>query len=165
MAALSLEPHRMQARYSPFFFYKEIGFYSEQVIRYLNLFTETQIKFLIYEELKNDPLSSFKDIFRFLGVEALEMKPPSSLYNPSGYPKIESIQKFINRPNRLKKIIKRFLPERLQYRLILKVSQYNLSTPTLDQKIRKGLLEEYEEDILKTQEILNRDLSFWLTNQ
>ena len=48
---------------------KNQGLYSEQLLRYLEIFSREQICILIYEDIKKDPIAFMKCIYQFLEVD------------------------------------------------------------------------------------------------
>ncbi|WP_394176769.1 sulfotransferase domain-containing protein [Thalassotalea litorea] len=54
--------------------YKSRGHYQEQIERYLKLFPKEQIKLVSIEELKRAPNKVLLDVYRFLGVENIDMR-------------------------------------------------------------------------------------------
>jgi hypothetical protein len=42
------------------------------------------------------------------------------------------------------------------------ITEKNLEKPKIEPELRQQLTEEYSEDILKLQDLINRDLSSWL---
>ena len=60
----------------------EVGLYSENVKRYLDIFGDKQVKILIFEDLIKNPKDQFKEILKFLeieyDVENLNFKPVNS---------------------------------------------------------------------------------------
>ncbi len=109
-----------------------------------------------------DPVNLFQEIFRFLDVdETVRIQLPEK-YNSSGVPRNAIVHDFLSRPNFIKTQLKRILPLKAQYNLLTKFMNRNLAKPTLRADIRRRMLEIYREDILKTQNLIHRDLSAWL---
>ena len=67
--------------------------------------------------------------------------------------------------NPIKSLFKSFLPKTLRDRVKQDVLKKNTTKPQLSPELRQQLIEEYREDILKLQDLLQRDLSKWLPNQ
>jgi len=62
----------------------------------------------------------------------------------------------------MKSILKPFLPKQLREYLKSYLKEKNTFKPKLELDVRRQLIEEYRDDILKLQELIQRDLSKWL---
>lgn len=51
------------------------GRYGEQLQRYLELFDEKQIKIIFHEDIRNNPVETIKDVYRFIGVTNTNYTP------------------------------------------------------------------------------------------
>jgi hypothetical protein len=49
--------------------YLDLGFYAEQLQRYLDLFPASSIRVVLFDDLAADPSSVIRDLWRFLGVD------------------------------------------------------------------------------------------------
>jgi len=137
------------------------GFYYRRLKRYFDIFPRDKIKILIFEEFKQDPTKFVIDLFDFLGVDKSYKPDTSTKYNPAGIPKVRWLNRFFYHPA-LISTAKLILPENMQ-RIAKQVRQQNLiSPPKFPPDLRSDLLKLYREDILKLEELLDRDLSIWL---
>jgi hypothetical protein len=168
--AINAEEERERNGWSPFWFYRKMGLYSEQIARYLSLFRSDQIRVFLFEDLQQNPKSLFKDIAQFLDIDGrLVIKAPAR-HNVSGYPINVRLNTFLTQPNFISNILSPFLSEKARLKLRLKVwdvilrgvRQSNLRKPPLRPEVREWLIQYHREDILRTQDILRRDLSHWL---
>jgi hypothetical protein len=160
--ALQAEEERRQKGWAPFWRYKDVGFYSGQVARYLNAFDREQISLFLYDDLKNDAPAVIKKIFQFLELDDTFSVNTSIKHNLSGAPSSKWLHTFLTKPNAVKRVLKLLMPEGLQARLFKYFMNHNLVKPPLSAEVRERLLQEYQEDILKTQDLIQRDLSAWL---
>ncbi len=161
--ALSEEKTRMEKGWSPFWFYKDVGYYGEQIAHYLSIFDRQQLRIFLYDDLEKNPSGVFKSIFEFLGVNQTFPVNTSIRYHPSGIPKNRALHRFLVQPIFWKRLFKPILPQRIQHVLLLRALNFNLDRPVLNRQIRLALLKEYRTDILKTQDLINRDLGPWLS--
>lgn len=136
------------------------GFYYKRLKRYLDIFPRHQIKVYIFEEFKKNPTRVVVDLFGFLGVDMNFVPNTSVKHNPAAVPKIRSLNRiFYN--STLIRTAKSVLPEGMQ-RIAKRIRQQNLKVPPIfPADLRAELLEFYRKDILKLQELLDRDLSIW----
>jgi hypothetical protein len=161
--AVAAEEDRKRMGWFFLWAYRGMGLYGEQIARYYTLFSKSQFLFLLFEDLVNNPQGLFTGIFRFLGVDdRVRIRIPKRC-NPSGIPKTRSINGFFIRSNFLKTQLKRMIPEKEQFILLTRFFKWNFSEkPNLPEDVRRRVLGMFREDILRTQDLINRDLSMWL---
>jgi len=161
--AIQQEPRRIKEHWWPFWYYKDQGFYYIQLKRYFDLFDRSQIKVYLYEDLKTNPLALLQNIFQFLEVndrfipnlaEKVRKSPPIA--------KNKTLHSLVSQPNPFKSLLKPLLPESLRQQVINKINQNNLVKQKVPVELRQQLISEYREDILKLQELIDRDLTKWL---
>jgi Sulfotransferase family len=160
-AALAEEEKRRASGWSTAWFYKDKGFYGVQLERYLEHFDRDQLHFILYEDYNENPESTVKDVYRFLGVDESFTQDLSIRLNVSGLPKSKGLQAVSRRSRRLKWLIDPLIPDRLR-RGLLKAQNKNLSRPPLPPEVRAELIEEYREDIERVGELTGLDVSRWL---
>lgn len=80
--ACDAEEERIGAGYAPFWHYRGLGRYGEQLERLLAWFDASQVHVLRYRELVDDPAGALSRITRFLGVEDLAGLPPRENSRP-----------------------------------------------------------------------------------
>ena len=167
--ALAREPQRIAENYSPSWHHRRRGFYFEQVKTYLDLFGPEQLRVYLYDDLCEDAHSLLRDAFQFLGVDPNYQVDSSIRYNVSGLPRskmVHAIHDLIGKPNRLKAYVKTFIPTRrirpIARRVKNRLRMRNLQKPEFQAELRESLIEDFREDILKLQNLLQRDLSRWL---
>jgi hypothetical protein len=136
------------------------GFFYRRLKRYLDIFPRDQIKIYLFDDFKKDPARIMADLYGFLGVDTSFVLDTSVRHNPAAVPKLRLLNRlFYNRP--LIRFANATLPNLKG--MLRRVRQLNLeSAPKLPPDLRAQLLKLYREDILKLQELLDRDLSIWL---
>lgn len=167
--ALQAEAERIQNNWAPIWHYKQAGFYYTQLKHYYEVFEREQIRVYLYEELNNETISVLRDIYNFLGVDNTFVSDVSKRYNVSGVPKnkrLHALHLFLLRPHPVKSIFKPLLPRKMRRPLLEgltnAIRNRNLAKPPFPVEVRRQLTEVYREDILKLQELIQRDLSKWL---
>lgn len=161
--AIEAEPSRIKEKWQPLWYYKERGFYYEQLQRYFAIFKPEQIKIYLYKELAADSTAVIQELTRFLGVNDT-FTPDLTRKNVSGIPKNRFLQNLFTKDNPIKSVVKPLLPKSLRQSVLQNVTKSNLGTkPTLSPQMRQKLIAIYREDILKLQELIQKDLSEWLT--
>ncbi|MEQ9667107.1 sulfotransferase family protein [Coleofasciculus sp. G2-EDA-02] len=160
--ALKQEPLRIENNSSPSCIYKSKGFYYEHLKHYFEVFDKDKIMICLYDDLKDKPERLMENIFRFLGVDSTFNPNISEKKNASFLPKNSLFKKFIDTPNPLKSILKPLIPENMRELAVTNLRRWNKIKPSLEPEIHKQLLQEYYEDILKLQSLIERDLTPWL---
>lgn len=160
-AALAEEEGRRSNGWSTAWCYKDKGFYGEQLERYFAHFEPEQIRCYLYEDYNEDPETTVKDVYRFLGVDDSFSQDLSIRMNVSGLPKSKGLQAVSRRSRRLKWLIDPLIPDRVR-RGLLKAQNKNLSRPPLPPQVRADLIEEYRGDIERVRELTGLDVSGWL---
>jgi hypothetical protein len=170
--ALKMEHVRMQRNWTPGWFYKQRGFYYQQLKKYYERFDRSQIRVYLHDNFHSSPISILQDIFRFLGVDETFTPDLEKRFNVSNGPvygpKNYALDNFLNSPNFVKSIIKTIFP--ITFLRLLKAGveklnvgrEYQFVVQPISEDIRKQLQNEYREDILKLQELIGQDLSRWL---
>lgn len=143
--------------------YIDFGFYTVQLQRYFALFPPAQIKVCLYDDLQQHPIEFLQDIFRFLQVDA-DFTPTNLFkYNVSGIPKNRTLNRWLtDRSNPLRAFVKSLVPLGVRQALLKKFQRQNYVQVTMPIAARQRLTELYREDILKLQDLIDRDLSIWL---
>lgn len=161
--AMELESERILKNWSPRFHYKQKGFYYGQMKRYFDLFEAEKIKVCIYENFQEQQIGVLQDIFRFLGVDDSFVPDNSKKHNDSRIPRSRVYNKIMLRNNPAE-YMGSMLPLKLKNKIKNKLININLSNkkPSLPGAVRKKFVEEYREDILKLQDLIQKDLSHWL---
>lgn len=160
--ALEKEASRLQEKWQPLWYYKQRGFYYEQLKRYFELFKPEQIKVYLYEDLAADSTAVVQDIAHFLEVDP-NFTPELTRENVSGIPKSRWLQNLFTKDNPIKLALKPLVPQQFRRGIAENVKKQNLGAkPTLSPEIRQQLITLYREDILNLQKLIDRDLSTWL---
>lgn len=162
--ALQEEEKRiMEKKWWPGWHYKKVGFYYAQVKRYFDTFEREQIKIYLYEDFESNSIKVIQDIFRFLNVDDTFI-PSLTRVNASGTPKSKILQHLLTRDNPLKAVLKPLFPKQLRGKVAQGIQKQNLGPkPILLPEIRQELVQSYREDILKLQDLIQRDFTKWLS--
>jgi hypothetical protein len=140
------------------------GFYYEQIKRYFKTFNQDHIRLYLYDDWETKNPEILKDIFRFLGVDDTFVPEVFVRYEVSGFPR-NRVLSFLLSPNPVKNTLKGLLPASLRRPIItyiMNIKNQNLIKPPLPSEVRRELISVYRDDILKLQDLIQRDLSNWL---
>lgn len=163
---LQMEVKRMRNNWEFIWFYKDVGFYYEQVKDYLENFR--QVKIFLTEDLEKEPLRTVKETYKFLEVDTSFVPNVNVKYNVSGVPKSKLFSFILKRANTLgsmlEPMVNTLFPKKgiKVVSWIEKVRSKNLEKPRMKSETKEYLKGLYKDDILKLQELINRDLSNWL---
>ena len=162
--ALEIEDERIRNANLPMmFYYKSLGFYYDQVKAYKDNFSDVLV--CILEELDSDPLSVMKKIYSFLGVDN-KFRPNIKIkYNVARSENMNYLQKaLISFDNPIKKTLIRYVRRVIGDTNMQKIFNrlFKEDKSTIDNKTKNILIDEFREDILKLEKLINKDLGYWL---
>jgi hypothetical protein len=160
--ALTAEPMRVHNNWSLIYFYRDLSLYYSQLKRYFDRFDRSQLHIVLYDNFQANPVKALQETFSFLDIDPTFEPNISRKFNVSGVPKNKFLHKLIAEQNFLKSTLKSMLPARFRFNLKERYYERNLSKPSITEETRLELIEVFREDILKTQELIGRDLSSWL---
>jgi Sulfotransferase family len=138
----------------------EIGFYSQQVKRYLDLFPRDNIRILWYEEAWREPSRLLADLFQFLNVDATFSPDTSRRELARRAPRLVTAHYLLMKSG-VWRPLQALVPASLRPGIRNLAFRRGSSLP-LDPKDRQYLVDYYREDIEKLAALLDTDLSAWL---
>jgi len=143
--------------------YMDVGRYTTQLERYYRHFHREQLRIYLYEDLKTDAAGLMRDVFTYLDVDNTFTGDFSVRHNASGIPRNKWLDAIIGiRPRRYQlSKLKPLVPGGL-LRARDWLRNRNLTRTRLDPEIRAHLLPLFREDVLRLQDMIDRDLSNWL---
>ena len=167
--ALQEEETRIRNNWSYIWHYRQRGFYYTQLRRYFDKFDRDQIRVYLYDDWKANNIMILQEIFHFLNVDDTVVPDISVRPNVSVIPRSKILHRYLTKRNLIMSTLKPLLPRRLRQRILAKLQiafvnlmSLNLVRPRLSLEVRRQLVQEYREDILKLQDLIDRDLSKWL---
>lgn len=165
--ALAQEEQRIAQNWAPLWHYKSMGLYYEQLTQYLEIFDRAQMRFYLYEDMVKDTAGFVQSILEFLELDTSHSINVSLKRNKSGVPKRQWLNKILMTPHPLRTKIRALLPTALRNQLRLlrsNLSNQNMVKPKISPEVWESLSNFYRDDVQKTQDLLDRDLSStWLT--
>ena len=139
--------------------YVELGLYHDQVKRYLDLFGENNVKVYLQEDLFADMSAVMRDVFEFLQIDP-DFKPDlDKKYNTFQSPKNSLIGKLYS-SYWLRQLGKKLFPGSLKSKVKSLLFEKG-KKPELSDALHKRLLAIYKDDIIKLEQLIERDLSKW----
>ena len=139
--------------------YRDAARYYEQVKRYLNIFDRERVYIMIYEEFKSDNIGELQKLFQFLRVDE-KFIPVINYSNLSRYPRSIFLAQFIRKVKPRKGINSNPI-HRKSVNILRKLNTKHQSRPPLDETLGSQLMDEYLPEILRLEELIDKDLSIW----
>jgi hypothetical protein len=145
--------------------YRKRGYYHAQLSVYYELFPRDRIRAYLYEDWRDNPRAMLRDICQSLEVdEGFAFENCSS--NVTLLPRSRRLHSLAVEPGRICRVVPLLpAPARRAVGWALRGldARFNVSRPPpLDPQTRTLLTAGYREDILRLQDLINRDLSPWL---
>jgi hypothetical protein len=138
----------------------EFGRYAEQVNRYYNEFSRSQIHISLYEDFERESARLVSELFRFLGVEAGFGVDVTLRHHEPRVPKLATAAFYLKKW-RIWPRLRHLVPPSLRPRLRTLVLHSRASL-AVDPSDRAFLADYYRNDIEQLGVLLNRDLTSWL---
>lgn len=136
--------------------YVETGMYGRQLRPYVEAFPRERIHVILFEHFAADPSAVLRDLYAFLGVDALLGRPPERPVNVSGVPRNALVAAAVRGGRRVAPL----LPESVRGRAKATLARA-LDRPTLEPEHRARLVGAYREDVAELERLLDRRLD-WL---
>lgn len=156
--ALDAEDARDAAGWGPRFHYRRKGYYAEQLSRYFAVFPRERVLVLLYDDLQRDAVGVVRRIYRFLEIDEGFEPDVSVRYNISGVSRNRAIDVALRTLHPVRRSLERALPAKF----VSAVGRVLIQKPPPPSAIHARLTKHYRPDILKLQDLINRDLSHWL---
>ena len=117
---------------------------------------------ILLEDLEKAPQATMRGLYGFLGVDP-EFLPPdlSKVANPGGEPRNKLLHRLLSDP-RLRQLEPRVLPRARWSSGSGRLRSRNLEKQPLKPEDRRTAIGFFRDDILRTQDLIGRDLSAWL---
>ncbi|NEQ76710.1 MAG: sulfotransferase domain-containing protein [Okeania sp. SIO2C9] len=145
------------------------GLYYSPIKHYLDTFDREKLKIILHDDLTKDSLTVMQEIYRFIGVDDTFNPDTSKRSQSAAVPKNQTLNNLLQTKNPVRKAIsstlKVLMPLEMRQKLrsnIIKLNSAGKELKPLSSEERQVLTEFYREDILKLQDLIDRDLSSWL---
>ena len=142
--------------------YIELGEYSKQIKRYLEVFSNENICIIDYEDFKNNTSDVVNTVFVFLGLEN-NINSHSYLmrkHNTYSAPRNKIVQKMYSFVF-VRKMLAIILPKTL-IRVIRNLLFIRDKKPRISDSTRDFLKRHFESDVIELSKLLNKDFSKWI---
>jgi len=145
------------------------GLYYQKLQHFYAQFLRDRIKICLHEDLCDQPVEFMQEMYRFIGVDEGFSPDMSEKKQVAQVPKSKLVNQVLRQKNPVRTLVatglKTILPESARQKLrstLINLNSSDKSQAPLSPATRKQLVEYYREDILKLQDLIDRDLSSWL---
>jgi sulfotransferase family protein len=168
--AITAEPERIRTRWSPTWFYLDRGYYHRQLSAYVDLFGREHLHVALYDDFARDPQGVLDGMFQFLGVDpvTVDVGRRHNVSRDVRVPRLVWLHDLVMRPNRASRLMRERLPAQLVKavtplaRCMVFRKAGTLDYTPLSPALRTELTSRFRDDILRLEDLLDRDLSHWL---
>ena len=138
--------------------------YTEQVKRYLDVFGEKQVHIVIYDDFRADTPTAYRNVLKFLDVDP-DVQPESfKVINPAKKVRNPLIHRITSSQTLIKVGLKFPIITIPIYRAIKVLNSKKHQRPPLSPELVRHLKELLYEDVVQLSQLINRDLTHWVTN-
>lgn len=145
--------------------YIKRGFYYSQLLPFYQIFPAEKIKILLFDDLCSQPVDFIQNLFEFIGVAKNFVPDMNKKKREGGLPKNSTVNTLLTKNNPLRttaaSILRFFLPLEKRQNLRSKLVKQNTYKAKLSQTEREQLIAIYQDDIVKLEQLIERDLSSW----
>lgn len=164
--ALNLEPDRIKNNFELIYFYKAASLYYTAVKAFMEAFPE--VKVVLSNDLSEKPQQVLSEVFSFLEVDDDFTVDTSLKHNISGLPKSRILHNILHEENFIRKLIRplarTFLPtQQAREQMVNNLKAKNFNRLKINPQTKEDLTDFFADDVQKTQELIGRDLSKWLS--
>jgi len=157
--ALDKEEERIENNWDWMWHYKKGSLYADGIQNFMSHFSN--VKVILYDDLKNDPEKTTKGVFDFLNVSS-DFKPDTSVtYSHSGKIGNSLIATLTRRDLWLTNMVRNIAFALIPRSFLEKKAGKIMKKETLSAGIQEKLKKYFIQDIENTEKILNKDLSDW----
>lgn len=145
------------------------GLYYEPLKHFIDTFGKEKISVFLYDDLCQDAVKFMQEIYTCIGVDSTFVPNTSHKAQVAQVPKNESINNILKTKNPLRNsvgfVLRYILPEETRQKIrngLINLNSSGKDKISLSSTDKEACLNFYREDILKVQDLINRDLSAWL---
>ncbi|WP_231990335.1 sulfotransferase domain-containing protein [Nitrosomonas ureae] len=142
-------------------FWVRASLYANAIQSYQQVFDNKQLKFVLFDDLINDPQTLMSELFSFIGADSNFQVNTDYRFNPGGTPKLPWLHHGLSALKRIPGL-RQYTPPFIRNRLA-RIRDKNLApAKVLSMDVQQQWLKFYRDDISRVQDILHLDLSDWL---
>lgn len=139
----------------------EVSRYHGQLARYFELFPREQLHVVLSGDMRRQPTELVQGMYRFVGVDASFVPDFDTPHNVGGMPASPLLEKiFTNRA--IKSALEPWMPRRAANWVRRLRTRTMRKAPALPAGLRAELTGRFRDDILRTSDLIGRNLDHWL---
>ncbi|WP_089724115.1 sulfotransferase domain-containing protein [Candidatus Thiosymbion oneisti] len=148
LSSPDLRPHSIRT-------YLDRGYYARQLKCYLALFPASQLKVVLFDDLRRDAATVVRELWKFLEVDPAAPLGELLPMNPGPTRQMFPVVRLARRLG-INELVPRWLVPRMRY-----LESVIGSKPKMDPATRQWLVTHYDPHVRELEELLGRDLSHW----
>jgi hypothetical protein len=139
----------------------QIGRYDTQLSRYYKAFPREQMHVLLFDDLKQNPVETVQQMYRFLDVDPSFVPDFDTPHAPGGVPRSLVLEGILTSPA-VKAAVESWVPKR-PANWVRRLRTRNMrQAPPLPPELKTALTRHFRDEISKTSELIGRSLEHWL---
>ncbi len=136
--------------------YISLGFYYEQVKRYIDIFGKEQVKIYLQDNLEDDSVDVATGVYDFLAVDSSFQPKTNQKHNVFFAPKSKIVGKIYK--SSFRSLISSVLPQRIKEKII-DILFEKKQKPKMSERTKKYLYDIYRDDIINLEKFIGVDLN------
>jgi hypothetical protein len=148
-SAMSAEEERRQMNWEPFWLYRQLGLYGDQLARLFTVFPREQVKVLLAEDLADAPDRTVEEVFAFLGLEPLAGPLEDERLNQTMYTPVDRksrvLETLLDRGQRARPVVPRRV-RRLAREAVRRRLRSQATSGSHGARLRHEYVEAFAED-------------------
>ena len=157
--ALEAEHHRINENFDWMWYYTSGSFYYDGIKAFKENFDK--VKIILNDDLSKHPKKTVIEIFEFLNVDTSFIPNTKDRYSISGRPK-GFLYALISNRVWMTTLIRNGAINIIPRKYLERIAKKMFKKEELNQEIENKLINLFKEDIIKTQNLIDKDLSHWL---
>ena len=144
-------------------FWMEGGGYADHLQRYIDLFGKDTLKVVLFEDIQERLEDTIAEIHEFLGVTRRRPETRPMAYNQGGSPRglAGAMVYRLTTMRSVNRLLRPLIPSSV-VGAVHRMRNKAVSPGQMKPETRKRLVGHFHDDILRTQDLINRDLGHWL---
>lgn len=153
---------RMRENWNIFYDYLGFGMYAKQVEAFQQAFGKDRVFVLLFDDIHADLLKTCRLIFEFLEIDpGFRVDDRHKVNALAGEPRIKWLVAGLFSQNKFKRSISALIPKKLREIIMFGVLKKTLRREVLDADTFQRVSQQFREDIVRLETLIDRDLSAW----
>lgn len=142
--------------------YRGAAWYVERLQDWFTRFERRQLHVALFDNLKADPVGLMRQLYGFLEVNDPFLPDVSRIHNQASVLRSPALHRFLRSDSLLKRLVRQVTSQGARRRTSRWLRQWNHAPPPpLPPDLRRELTAAQDDDIVRLQDLIGRDLSAW----